>query len=262
MADGSSPQELLDVAVELAHRAGDLLLTRFGEPASGLGAKTTPTDLVSDADRDAESLIRRSLRDWRGQDGIVGEEGSDRATTSGITWVVDPLDGTVNFLYGIPVWSVSVAALDEEGALCGAVFDPSKKESFTAVRGGGAALNGRPIAVSGATRIDQTMLATGFAYDAGLRAVQAELIARMLPKVRDIRRLGSAALDLCSVALGRVDAYYEAPTEAWDRAAGELVVIEAGGVVTHVPSPTGAGMGVVASSPGIHDDLVRLVTAG
>jgi myo-inositol-1(or 4)-monophosphatase len=269
-----NPAALLDIAMEAARRAGALLSERFVLPASGVSSKSTPTDPVSDADRDAEALIAALLRSRRPTDGIVTEEGSwaESGVGSGaaeagnggsgaLTWIVDPLDGTVNFLFGIPVWSVSIAVEDRDGAVAGVVFDPNRDEMFTATRDGGAHLNGASIHVSSRTELAPALIGTGFAYDAEARGLQAAVVSRVLPLVRDIRRAGSAALDLASVACGRLDAFYEAPMEHWDKAAGVLLVREAGGIVTELPAPLGLSPGVIAGGSVLHRALTSLVAS-
>ncbi|MEA2452966.1 MAG: monophosphatase [Actinomycetota bacterium] len=253
--------EILDLAVEAAHSAGSLLLDRFRQPAEGVEAKTTPTDLVSDADKAAEALILDLIGSKRPDDGVLSEEGGGGSSSSGLTWVVDPLDGTVNFLFEIPVWSVSIAVEDDKGGLVGVVHHPSTKETFTATRGGGSHLNGLAIHVSERTDISSALVGTGFAYDARARAVQAEIATRVLPKARDIRRAGSAALDLAALACGRLDAFYEAPMERWDKAAGILLITEAGGVVTPLEAPFDLSPGVVAGNQILHDQLRDLIEA-
>jgi myo-inositol-1(or 4)-monophosphatase len=219
--------------------------------------------MVSDADRDAEALIRDLLTAERPDDGLLGEEGSLVAGSSGRRWVVDPLDGTTNYLYGFPAWAVSVAL--EEGdarpggtgaGLVGVVHDPLRGETFTAARGEGARLDGTAIAVSASSRLDSALIGTGFGYAAQRRAEQAEVVARVLPRVRDIRRAGAAALDLCMVACGRLDGYYERGLNAWDWAAGSLIAAEAGAAVLPL---TGDPFGLVIASPAIADELAELV---
>jgi myo-inositol-1(or 4)-monophosphatase len=254
-------RELLDLAVELARSAGDLLLEHFHGAFSGVRAKTSPTDPVSDADTASQAHILKRIRELRPEDGILAEEGGNADSSSGITWVVDPLDGTVNFLFRIPVWSVSIAVEDADGAIVGVVHDPSRDETFSALRGDGASLNGAAISVSDRTDISTALVGTGFSYDARAREVQAAMLARVLPRVRDIRRAGSAALDLASLACGRLDAFYEAPMEPWDKAAGILLVREAGGVITELPPPLpGASPGVIGGNPTLHAALTELVT--
>lgn len=252
-------EERLDLAVRAAHAAGDLLLGMFRGPASGVSTKTTPTDLVSDADRSSEELILDMLRTERPEDGILSEEGGSDDSESGVVWIVDPLDATVNYLFGLPWWCVSVGAHDREGGLVGVIHNPSFGETFTALRGGGAFLNKAPLAVSKRSDLVSALVGTGFSYDRAARGHQAAIVARLLPQVRDIRRAGSAALDLAHVACGRLDGFYEAPLEPWDRAAGVLMIEEAGGVVSELEAPLGLSAGVVAANPKLHDELRRIV---
>jgi len=236
-----------------------LLLERFGGPARGVERKSSRTDMVSDADRDAETAIDSLLRAERPGDGVLGEEGASRQSASGRTWVIDPLDGTTNFLYGIPAWAVSIALEDEDGPLAGVVLDPVRDEAFTAARGRGAARNGAPLLAGGAGPLATALVATGFAYEAPDRAAQAEVLRRVLPAVRDVRRVGAAALDLCWVAAGRVDAYYERGLKPWDWAAASLVVSEAGAQLRRMP---GEPLGLVAGPAEIVDELLALVAPG
>jgi myo-inositol-1(or 4)-monophosphatase len=252
--------ELVTLAVGAAHKAGALLLELFNRPPEGVATKSSPTDLVSDADRDSEALLLDVITSSRPHDGVLGEEGTSGGSRTGLRWVLDPLDGTVNFLFGIPVWSVSVAVQDSEGALVGVVYDPTRDETFTAARGGGAALNKNPIKVSDQTDLTKALVATGFHYGVAQREAQAEVVRRVLPRVRDIRRFGSAALDLCSTACGRVDAFYEAELEVWDRAAGELIVREAGGIVGDLTPPIGDSPGILASGPQLFPSVRKLVS--
>lgn len=254
-----SPPLLLDVAVEAAREAGELLLERFRRPAEGIETKSSSTDLVSEADRAAERLILERLTRERPDDGILAEEGGGRESSSGITWVVDPLDGTVNYLFRIPVWAVSIAARDADGEVVGVVHDPNRNETFTAARGEGAFLNGEPMKVSERETLDRALIGTGFSYVADARREQAERLVRLLPRVRDIRRGGSAAIDLATLACGRFDGFYEAPMEEWDKAAGVLLIREAGGVVSELPAPHGLSPGVIAANPKLHDELRKLV---
>ena len=255
--------ELLSLAEHSARSAGELLMERFRGPARGVDTKSTPTDLVSDADRDSEALLRSVIEERRPGDGILGEEGSAVRSRSGVVWVLDPLDATVNFLFGIPWWAVSVACRDEDGILVGAVFNPNNDEMFTARRGGHAYLNGRQIRVSTCDDLSEALIATGFAYDRRAREVQGALVARVLPRVRDVRRMGSAALDLCSLACGRVDGFYEGNLEEWDKAAGSLLVAEAGGVLSEIEPPLDhLSSGLVATNEALHSDLRGLVADG
>lgn len=261
MAD--TPQEALrDLAVEVAHEAGALLLDAATRLAAGddldVGTKSSATDPVSAADRASERLIARRLLDARPDDGLVGEEGqAPRASRSGLTWVVDPLDGTVNFLYGIPTWAVSIACVDAQGGLVGVVHDPNRAETFVAVRGAGAWLDDRRLAVTGVDDLAATLVATGFAYDPAVRAEQGRWVAGLVAEIRDVRRGGSAALDLAWVAAGRIDGYLEVGLGVWDWAAGALLVSEAGGRVSHHARPIGARVlpEVAAAGPAIHAQL-------
>lgn len=236
--------------------AGRVLLARFGGPAEGVGRKSSETDLVSDADREAEALIQGLLAEERPDDGLLAEEGASSRTQSGRRWVVDPLDGTVNYLYGYPAWCVSVALEDAEGAAVGVVHDPVRGETFRAIRGGGCQLGGERVGVRARTPLERALVATGFSYEAGRRTAQAELVGRVLPRVRDIRRGGAAALDLAWLAAGRLDGYYERGLNPWDWAAGRLLVTEAGGAVADLE---GEPFGLVAASPGLLEELLELV---
>jgi myo-inositol-1(or 4)-monophosphatase len=246
--------ELLSLAVAAAHAAGELLLERVGGPVSGLTSKSSRTDLVSDADRDAEALVLGMIRATRPADAIVAEEGGGGSGDSGVTWLVDPLDGTTNYLWGIPHWSVSIGARDARGAIVGVVHDPSRGETFSARRGHGARLGEAALSMGPGPELAQALLGTGFNYVVAERARQARHIAGILPAVRDLRRFGSAALDLAWVAAGRLDGYFETPLNPWDRAAGELIVREAGGVVEELP-----GAGVIAAGRGLMGSLSALV---
>jgi myo-inositol-1(or 4)-monophosphatase len=231
-------QALLDLAIEVAREAGALLLDAAERLATGVdlevGTKSSATDPVSAADRASEDLIAGRLSAARPEDGLIGEEDrAPRTSRSGLTWVVDPLDGTVNFLYGIPTWCVSIACVDADGGLVAVVHDPNRDETFVAVRGGGAWLGERRLGVTGVDDLAATLVATGFAYDPVVRAVQGRWVAELVTRVRDVRRSGSAALDLAWVAAGRVDAFLEVGLGVWDWAAGGLLVTEAGGRVSH-----------------------------
>ena len=247
----------LDLAERAARAAGDVLLSRYGRPPEGLAAKSTDTDPVSDADREAEWAIHELLRSERPDDGLLSEEGAHAETASGRRWVVDPLDGTVNYLYGFPVWAVSVALEDDAGSALAVVLDPVRDECFSAVRGGGARLAGAPLHVRRPADLGQALVGTGFAYDPVRRAQQAGVVRRLLPRVRDIRRVGAAALELAWIASGRMDAYYERGLNRWDWAAGRLLVTEAGGVVTALEGePEGL---LAAATPDLLRDLAALV---
>jgi myo-inositol-1(or 4)-monophosphatase len=259
--DSDLPIEgLLELAVDLARDAGALLLERFeGGREQALASKTTPTDLVSQADLSSERLIRERLARVRSADGFLGEESGGEEGSSGLTWIVDPLDGTVNFLFGIPQWCVSVALADARGPFVGAIFDPSRDELFTATRDGEPSLNGVQIAASDRDDLATAMVATGLAYDASVRTAQAEVLTRVIPCVRDIRRFGSAALDLAWTAAGRYDAYYERTVKPWDIAAGTLVCERAGLTVRELPEREGLPFGVLAAVPALAGPLFELV---
>lgn len=233
-----------------------MLLERFGGPARGVERKSSSTDMVSDADRLAEEAVVALLRAERPDDGLLGEEGSSMEGSSGRRWVVDPLDGTTNYLYGLPQWAVSVALEDASGALVGVVFDPVAGEMFTAERGRGSRLGGEPLRVRDGAQLSRSLIATGFGYDPDWRAEQARAAAYLLPRVRDVRRAGAAALDLAWLAAGRLDGYWERGLKAWDWAAGRLLVTEAGGAVAELE---GERHGLVAAGPSLLPELVELV---
>jgi myo-inositol-1(or 4)-monophosphatase len=247
----------LELAERAARAAGELLLGYYGRDPQGLDSKSSDTDLVSDADREAERAIRELLRAERPADGLLAEEGSRSDGESGRRWIVDPLDGTVNFLYGFPAWAVSIALEDGDGLAVGVVHSPVHRETFSAARGEGARLGDRHLRVRDPSHLGRAMVATGFSYEPERRAEQAEVMRRLLPRARDIRRAGAAALDLAWVAAGRVDAYYERGLKTWDLAAGQLLVKEAGGAVLELDgTPPGV---IAAASRELLDDLAALV---
>jgi myo-inositol-1(or 4)-monophosphatase len=259
---GADQETLLALAVRVAREAGGLLLDRFergGEAA--LASKSTPTDLVSEADLASERLIRERLAAARPDDAFLGEEGGGAEGTSGLTWVVDPLDGTVNFLFGLPQWCVSIAVRDERAELAGAVFDPCREELFCATRDGYALLNGERLSapVGRCEALSEALVATGFAYDARVREAQAQALARLLPRVRDIRRCGSAALDLAWTAAGRYDAYFERTVKPWDIAAGLLVCGRAGLELRELPERPALPWGVMVAPAPIAQELAALL---
>lgn len=253
------PEALLDLARRAATAAGDLLLERFGGPASGLASKTSRTDLVSDADRESEDLILGMLRRERPDDAVVSEEGGGGEGRTGLRWLVDPLDGTINYLWGLPQWSVTLACVDEQGTLIGLVHDPCRRETFTAIRGRGARLNGETLHLEGAVPLDEALIGTGFSYRADERERQAQRLLGVLPHVRDVRRFGSAALDLAWVAAGRLDGFYETALNPWDWAGGALLVAEAGGSVVELPPSDGLSAGLLATRPSLVGPLLALV---
>jgi myo-inositol-1(or 4)-monophosphatase len=250
---------VIEIAEAIAREAGVQLREAFGGPGVNVQFKSSPTDLVSDADHAAERLIRERLAAARPGDGILGEEGGDEQGTTGVRWIVDPLDGTVNFLFGIPAWAVSIACEDGDGTLAGVVYDPMRDELWSAERDGPPLLNGREVEASTRADLATAMVGTGFGYDAEVRRYQAEVVGRLLPAVRDIRRFGSAALDLAWVAAGRLDAFYERGLNHWDRAAGELLCVRAGLVIRELaPAPPAAG-GVLVAPPALVDALESFV---
>jgi myo-inositol-1(or 4)-monophosphatase len=256
-------RSLLALAEELAREAGEILLSYRARPDLRTSTKTSATDPVSEADHAVERLISERLTAVRPDDGMLGEEAAgNRPGTSGLRWVVDPLDGTVNYLYGIPQWAVSIAVEDAAGAVVGVVHDPNRDETFTARRDGGASLDGTPLAVTSPVALSAALVATGFGYEPDVRRDQARMIAELLPSVRDIRRAGSAALDLCWTAAGRWDAYVEFGIKAWDRSAGGLVVAEAGGTVSLWRTSLGGTLreGVLAGGSVAHEGLAAWVT--
>jgi myo-inositol-1(or 4)-monophosphatase len=270
----SREEELLALAAEAAQMAGGLLLerARAGRERE-VASKSTPTDLVSEADLASQQAIREILSERRPEDGFVGEEGGEQTAggNTGLDWVVDPLDGTVNFLFGIPQWSVSVAVRDRAGVLAGAVYDPNRDELFTAMRAGRPTLSGPEGEIeligpgslertqSGDSEMARAMVATGLAYDAQVREAQARVLARLVGQVRDIRRFGSAALDLAWTAAGRYDAYFERSVKQWDVAAGTLICERAGLEVLELPVHEHLPWGVLAAPSALARPLLELV---
>jgi myo-inositol-1(or 4)-monophosphatase len=252
--------ELRQIAERVAVAAGAWLVA--GRPAGPLvtDAKSSPTDVVTAMDRAAEQMITTELGELRPDDGLIGEEGTRRIGTTGVDWLVDPLDGTVNYLYGLGGWAVSVAALVDGASVAGAVHVPSLGETYTASRGDGATCNGRPLRLGPGPSLDQALVATGFGYAAARRAHQATVLQSVLPAVRDIRRFGACAVDLCLVAAGRVDAYFERGVQPWDHAAGGLIATEAGarfaGLHGRAPSERFALAAPPALFGPLHDLLV------
>jgi myo-inositol-1(or 4)-monophosphatase len=262
-AQTDTPAALLDVAAEAAAAAGALLRERFlagREPA--VRAKSTPTDPVSEADLAAEAAIRDVLAARRPGDRVLGEEGGESGPgAGGLRWVVDPLDGTTNFLFGVPQWCVSVAVEDEHGALAGVVLDPLRDELFAARRDGPATLDGEPVRGSAQATLGEALVGTGFAYDPAVRARQAAVLGELLPRVRDARRLGSCALDLAWTAAGRLDAFYERAVQPWDVAAGALLCERGGLAVRALAADDGLPSGILAAPSGLVDELESLVAA-
>jgi myo-inositol-1(or 4)-monophosphatase len=251
--------ELLDLARSVALEAAALVRERREAGVEVADTKSSPVDVVTEADRAAEQLIYSRLTEARPGDGFLGEEGASAASDSGVTWVVDPIDGTVNFLYDLPQYAVSIAASRDDEVVAGVVVNVASGEVFGATRGGGAFVDGRPLRVRGVVPLDQRLVATGFNYVREVRTLQAAAVGRMLGSVRDVRRLGSAALDLCALAAGRLDAYVEEGLNAWDLAAGGLVASEAGARVESLEGVGGTTCVVAAPAGGYEEfhDLVR-----
>jgi myo-inositol-1(or 4)-monophosphatase len=270
--------ELLDLAVRAAAMGGDLLAERYHHGSErATASKTSPTDLVSEADVEVERMIRELLEEERPEDSLLAKEGTDRTGSSGLCWVVDPLDGTVNFLLGIPQWCVSVAVRDERGPLAGAIYDPLRDEMFTAARHRPAILEEpekpsllyppapipkrerRTLAMRERAGLSDAMVATGLAYGSEVRAAQAEVLMRLVPRVRDIRRFGSAALDLAWTAAGRYDAYFERSVKPWDVEAGLLICVRAGLRTIELPAVEKLPWGVLVATPALAHPLLELV---
>lgn len=257
------PEMLCALAAEVAEEAGALLVKGVDLVRETVETKTSLTDMVSEMDRAAEEHIVARIVEERPDDAILGEEGSDRAGTSGVRWVIDPLDGTTNYLYGFLTFGVSVGVEVDGVITAGAVRDPMHGETFTAIRGGGSWCNGRRLRLVGPPTLSTALVGTGFSYDADRRARQAQLLCRVLPNVRDIRRAGAAAVDLCWLGAGRIDAFYEQGLEPWDWAAGSLVAAEAGAriAIFHPPGDDPAGIHVGAP-PHLFDPLLELLDLG
>ena len=243
--------ELRRIAGIVATKVGQEMVERR---AAGFSweTKSTSTDVVTEIDTWSEQVIVNAITEARPDDGFLGEEGTNKVGTSGVQWVIDPVDGTTNLLYDLVGYSVSIGAEVDGNAIAGAVYDPLRGELYSAAIGEGATRNDQPISVSAQTNLAHSLIATGFAYGASRRKEQAASLVEILPSVRDIRRLGGAALDLCNVASGRVDAYYELDLKPWDSSAGALIASEAGAVVT-------LGEMTIASAPGIVSELTALL---
>jgi fructose-1,6-bisphosphatase/inositol monophosphatase family enzyme len=255
--------DLLATALDAASGAADLLVAGFGRHRSEVDTKSSPTDMVTEMDRAAEAHIARVLASRRPRDAMLGEEGTARTGDTGVNWIVDPLDGTTNYLFGVPAYSVSVAAEFEGEVVVGVVADPSRQETWTALRGQGSYCNEEPLRLvppPGPTArpdLSTALIATGFSYLAERRVEQAALLVEVLPNVRDIRRFGSAAIDLCWVAAGRFDGYYERGMNRWDVAAGKLIAEEAGAETADLADGT-----VVVATPGLLASLLDLLRPG
>jgi len=247
MTDATLIAELLELAKRVGREAGELLQNR--PAAFEVTSKSTAIDVVTQMDSQSENHIVSEILKARPGDGIIGEEGSERTSKSGITWVIDPLDGTVNYLYGLPGWNVSIAAKDSQGVVVGVVVAPTINSTWYASRGGGAFLNEQAIACNEGVELNRALVATGFAYDVDARPAQLAQLSELLTRIRDIRRNGAAAVDLCFVAMGALDGYFEKGLQEWDLAAGGLIATEAGAKVTTVAGTT------IAAAPALHATL-------
>ena len=257
----SLTSELLVLAESIAIKAGELLVNRPSK--FELDQKSGVFDFATQMDHESEKLIVAEILTARPDDGLIGEEGANRESKSGVTWVIDPIDGTVNYLYDIPGWCISIAAKDKDGGLVGVVYSPATQSLWKASRGGGAFLNGNPIKCNDPVGLDRALVGSGFAYDIEKRKIQADLVARLLPQIRDLRRLGACAVDICHVASGSLDAYFEAGVNEWDYAAAGLIATEAGATIS---IDTGIWNGeknmVIVAGPALHPALSAQIRAG
>lgn len=257
----TSPVELLEIAATVARRAAAFALQRRRDGVEIAASKSSLSDIVTRADRETEQLIRDAIAAARPRDGFLGEESGSGSSQSGLTWVVDPIDGTVNYFYGIPAWAVSVAVVEGDPdpstwrTLAGAVVNPVLQEAYTAAAGAGAHLNGAPIHVNQGVGMDLALVGTGFGYDAAVRTRQASLVQELIGEVRDIRRIGAASLDLCGVAAGRLDGYFERGLNPWDHAAGALIAQEAGARVAGIGGGPADRRLLVAAAPDLFEQL-------
>jgi myo-inositol-1(or 4)-monophosphatase len=255
------PTELVGLAERIATDVGQEIVRHRARGLGLVATKSSATDMVTEVDRTAEALIVAALRATRPDDGIVGEEGASVDGGSGVRWLIDPIDGTTNFLYGLPGWAVSIAVVDDDGPLAGAVSVPTFGELFSAARGHGAYLDGATIRCSDKADLATALVGTGFSYQPGRRAEQGMVLAAVLPRVRDVRRFGAASVDLCFVAAGRLDVYYEVGLSPWDLAAGELIAREAGAVLSDLDGGPVRAASVIACAPALHRSFLELFGA-
>ena len=253
--------ELLNLAESIALKAVSLLVNRPSK--FDLDEKSGVFDFATQMDHESEKLIVSEILAARPDDGLIGEEGANRESKSGVTWVIDPIDGTVNYLYDIPGWCISIAAKDRDGGLAGVVYSPATQSLWKAHRGGGAFLNGNPIKCNDPVALNRALVGSGFAYDLEKRKIQAALIARLLPEIRDLRRLGACAVDMCHVASGSLDAYFEAGVNEWDYAAAGLIATEAGAMISIDKGIwNGEKNMVIVAGPALHPALSAQIRAG
>jgi myo-inositol-1(or 4)-monophosphatase len=251
--------ELLDLALRIAREAADLVRTHRLDGVRVAATKSSATDVVTDADRASEALILERILAARPDDGLLGEEGTDRLGTTGVRWVFDPIDGTVNYFLGLPQYAVSIGVEVDGEVRVGVVVNAASGQEFAAVRGGGATCDGQTVQVREARPLDRAVIATGFNYDPVIRARQAESVSRLVVRVADIRRFGSCALDLCALAAGQSDGYVEEGCLPWDHAAGGLIAQEAGAVVEVLGGAAGRALVVAAPAPA-YEGFLELVT--
>jgi myo-inositol-1(or 4)-monophosphatase len=249
--------ELLKLAESVARATGSLLMNR--PDSFTLTEKSSAVDFATQMDQQAEEMIVKLLLAQRPDDGIIGEEGAARQSKSGITWVIDPIDGTVNYLYGLPGWNVSIAAKDKEGVVVGVVYAPTINALWSAVRSEGATYNGKKIKCNNPVKLENALISTGFSYNLNSRIAQGEVVSKLLPQIRDLRRNGAAAVDLCYVAMGALDAYFEESLKEWDIAAGGLIATEAGAKISGRLGGSPDGDLVVCAGAALHAALLPLL---
>ena len=256
------PAELRDLALATAREAGELIVRLRRDGVAVAATKSSDIDIVTAADRASEELVVERLLGARPDDGLVGEEGDDLRGTSGVVWIVDPIDGTVNYLYGLPHFAVSIAAEVDGEVVAGVVLAPALGLEYVATLGGGATCNGEPVRPRPVVPLGERLVGTGFSYELDARTREAAYVARLLPRIRDIRRLGSCALDICAVADGHLDAYVEEGAHIWDHAAAGLVCAEAGGVLEVTRSPIGKRLLICSPADGFDELRGAAVDAG
>lgn len=249
--------ELVLLAEEVARAAGAILMQR--PDSFTFTEKSSAVDFATQMDQQAESLIVKNLLAARPDDGIIAEEGAAQPSKSGVTWVIDPLDGTVNYLYGLPGWNISIAAKDKDGVIAGVVFAPTTNSFWKATKGGGAYFNNNSIKCNDPVNLNLALIATGFSYDLELRKEQGARMQRLIPQIRDLRRNGAAAVDLCYVAMGAVDGYFESSLKEWDFAAGGLIATEAGALISGRSGGAPDGDMVVCAGPSLHAQLLAQI---
>ena len=249
--------ELVLLAEEVARAAGAILMQR--PDSFTFTEKSSAVDFATQMDQLAESLIVKNLLAARPDDGIIAEEGAAQPSKSGVTWVIDPLDGTVNYLYGLPGWNISIAAKDKDGVIAGVVFAPTTNSFWKATKGGGAYFNNNSIKCNDPVNLNLALIATGFSYDLELRKEQGARMQRLIPQIRDLRRNGAAAVDLCYVAMGAVDGYFESSLKEWDFAAGGLIATEAGALISGRSGGAPDGDMVVCAGPSLHAQLLAQI---